>query len=40
MVQTRDDGSLITYPDDVQDREPWHRVVVLKVRDPGRCTFE
>ena len=40
MVQTRDDGSLITYPDDVQDREPWRRVVVLKVRDPGRCTFE
>lgn len=40
MVRTRDDGSLITYPDDVQDREPWRRVVVLKVRDPGRCTFE
>lgn len=40
MVQTREDESLITYPDDVQDREPWRRVVVLKVRDPGRCTFE
>ena len=40
MTRERDDGSLITYPDDARDRESLRRVVVLKVVAPGRCEFE
>lgn len=40
MTRERDDGSLITYPDDARDREQRRRVVVLKVIAPGRCEFE
>ena len=40
MSRRRDDGSLITYPDDTRNREPWRRAVVLKVVAPGRCKFE
>lgn len=40
MTLKRDDGSLITYPEDEQDHEGLRRVVVLEVLAPGGCTFE
>ena len=37
MKQKRDDGSLIPYSDDEQDRERKRRAVVLEVLAPGGC---